>query len=396
MEDAKYSILYVDDEHNNLKIFKNTFRREYNVFTAISAKEGINILKNKKINTILSDQRMPEMTGVDFLKYTLKTHPDINRILITGYTDFNVIKSAINEAKIYQYIQKPWRENDLSSTIKEALKIYELEKENKKLPENLKIANINFANTNIELIEAAKKISIEKTKAVESNRLKSVFLSNLSHEIRTPMNGIIGFANLLQTKNLSSEKNKKYTDIIIDSSEQLLKIIDDIIEISRFETNQIEFNIEKINISSFFNDIYFYYKAKTDDKNISFVFNNKISDDKSIFKTDEAKLTRITKNLLDNAIKFTDNGYVKITCKIINEVLIVEIIDTGIGISEKMQPKIFESFRQEDENHTRLYDGLGLGLAIVKENIKILGGKIQVVSKKGKGSIFRFKIPVKK
>ena len=109
----KYSILYVDDEESNLIIFKDTFRRKFNVFTAISAKEGIKILDNNIIDLVLSDQRMPQMTGVEFLKYTLEKHPEPNRILITGYSDFDAIENAINNARIFQYIQKPWEEKKL-------------------------------------------------------------------------------------------------------------------------------------------------------------------------------------------------------------------------------------------------------------------------------------------
>ncbi len=228
MADSKFSILYVDDEKNNLLIFKDTFRRNYNIYVATSAKEGAEILKNKKIDIILSDQRMPDVSGVDFFKQTLKEYPNINRILITGYTDFKAIKSAINDAKIYQYIQKPWREDDLSATINEALKFYQLEKDNKELSEKLKLANLKLEKTNAKLIKSSDEI--RKEKAEESNRLKSVFLSNLSHEIRTPMNGIIGFSRFLKNADINFAQRVEYSDIIIRSSKKLLRIIDDIVE----------------------------------------------------------------------------------------------------------------------------------------------------------------------
>ena len=138
----KFSILYVDDEVSNLRIFKNTFRREYNVFIAESAKAGMEILDNEDIDIVLSDQRMPEMTGVEFLQHALKTHPKLNRILITGFTDFNALQSAINEAKIFQYLQKPWSETDLRETIEAALNVYILEKKNKELSEKVILSNI--------------------------------------------------------------------------------------------------------------------------------------------------------------------------------------------------------------------------------------------------------------
>jgi len=382
MNDKRFAILYVDDEESNLRIFKNTFRKEYNVHTATLAEQGIEILKNEKIDIIISDQRMPGMTGVEFFEYTLKEYPDLNRILITGYTDFSAIKNAINNAKIYQYVQKPWRENDLSNTIKEALKIYELENENKKLLADLK--------------EAYEKIKIEKKNAEESNRLKSVFLSNLSHEIRTPMNGIIGFAGFLKDEHLTFEKRLEYTDIIVRSSDQLLKIIDDIVEISKLQTKQIKIKKSKFNVTTFFDDIYAICKTQLGDKKISLNLKSKLSKNQNIIITDKTKLHKITSNLVENAVRYTDEGFVDITYSINNYKLIVEIKDTGIGIDSNMHDEIFERFRQEDERMSKEYGGLGLGLAIVKENIEMLGGKIKVKSVKEKGSSFTFEIPIER
>ncbi len=395
MANSKFSILYVDDEKNNLLIFKDTFRRNYNIYVATSAKEGAEILKNKKIDIILSDQRMPDVSGVDFFKQTLKEYPNINRILITGYTDFKAIKSAINDAKIYQYIQKPWREDDLSATINEALKIYQLEKDNKELSEKLKLANLKLEKTNAELIKSSNKIRKEKEKADESNRLKSVFLSSLSHEIRTPINGIIGFSRFLKQEDRNFAQRVEYTDIIIRSSKKLLKIIDDIVEISRFETKQVKIKFSEFNINTFFNDLFAIYNCKNTSSSLDITISNNIPKEKCFVVSDETKLQKITSNLIENAIRYTENGFVKIVYNIEKDDLIVKNKDSGIGIAPEMQTIIFERFRQEDENMSRSFDGLGLGLAIVKENIKILNGTINVKSEKGKGSIFTFKIPIK-
>ncbi len=376
----KFSILYVDDEISNLHIFKNTFRKEYTIFTAESAKEGINILEREKIDIIISDQRMPEMTGVEFLEYAFKKHPQLNRILITGYTDFSAIKNAINDAKIYQFVQKPWREDDLHNTIKEALKIYELEKENKELIETLKKTN--------------EKLKIEKEKVENSNKLKSIFLQNISHEIRTPMNGIMGFSKLLENNNLPDEDRHKYINIIIRSGERLLKIIDDIVEISQLVTKQININNTKINISNLFEDIYSICVSQSNKDNLKIILKNEITPENSIVFCDETKISRITTNILDNAIRYTEKGIIEMICKIQNNILEVSVKDTGIGIAKDMHDEIFERFSQEDENISQVYNGLGLGLAIVKENINLLGGTIKLESEKGKGSVFTFKIPV--
>lgn len=126
----KYTLLYVDDETSNLHVFKSLFRRDYNVFTASSAKEGIHILKTHKIDVILSDERMPEMTGIELLQYAVHYYPETVRILVTGYGDIDVITNAINKARVVYYIQKPWDEIELTRVIRNTLQLRFLENEN--------------------------------------------------------------------------------------------------------------------------------------------------------------------------------------------------------------------------------------------------------------------------
>lgn len=141
MDKERINVLYVDDEENNLNSFKATFRRTYNVFTAISAAEGRLILENNDIQIIITDQRMPIMTGVEFLSSILTTFPEPIRILLTGYTDIEAVIDAINKGQVYQYITKPWDENQLKVLIDNAFEIYYLRKSNKELMANLKRVN---------------------------------------------------------------------------------------------------------------------------------------------------------------------------------------------------------------------------------------------------------------
>jgi response regulator RpfG family c-di-GMP phosphodiesterase len=135
------TILYIDDEPHNLTAFKASFRRSYNVFTAESAEEGRKILENNTIHVILSDQRMPKMTGIEFFESILTTFPDPIRILITGYTDINAVVDAINRGQVYKYLTKPWNENDVRIFIEKAYEVYYLRKENLELTEKLIDAN---------------------------------------------------------------------------------------------------------------------------------------------------------------------------------------------------------------------------------------------------------------
>jgi response regulator RpfG family c-di-GMP phosphodiesterase len=133
MKDDNIHILYIDDEENNLVAFKANFRRDYFIHTALSADEGLDILKNNKIHIIITDQRMPKTTGVEFLESIIKAYPDPMRILLTGYSDIEVIIDSINKGQIYRYISKPFNELDLKVCIQNAMEVYNLREENKEL-----------------------------------------------------------------------------------------------------------------------------------------------------------------------------------------------------------------------------------------------------------------------
>ena len=137
IKEEKIKILYVDDEENNLQAFKASFRRDYKVFIAISAQEARELLKTQEVDIIITDQRMPEETGVDFLASIIPLYPDPIRILLTGYTDIQAVIDAINKGQVYHYLTKPWEEDYLRTVIKNAFEIYALRKENKKLTEDL-------------------------------------------------------------------------------------------------------------------------------------------------------------------------------------------------------------------------------------------------------------------
>ncbi len=140
----KYSILYIDDEEHNLVSFKSTFRREFNIFVAISGPVGLEIMEQNDIGLVITDQRMPEMTGVEFLEKVMLLHPDCIRMIMTGFSDMDAIIQAINKGNIYRYIAKPWNREELKITIDSAFEVYNLKDQNKQLIEDLKEANLNL------------------------------------------------------------------------------------------------------------------------------------------------------------------------------------------------------------------------------------------------------------
>ncbi len=141
MTNKKINILYVDDEINNLVSFKATFRIKYNIYTAVSGEEAIKLLDEHNIHVIITDQRMPGMTGVEFLEKILEKHPDPIRLLLTGYADLNAVIDAVNKGKIFHYLSKPWNEEELDTTIQRAFDIYQKRQEEKETTDKLAVSN---------------------------------------------------------------------------------------------------------------------------------------------------------------------------------------------------------------------------------------------------------------
>lgn len=236
-----------------------------------------------------------------------------------------------------------------------------------------------------------------KEKAEESDRLKTVFLSNMSHEVRTPMNAIIGFSNLLKDNTLTEEERNEYIDIISNRTVDLLNIITNIIDISRFETGTVEVYNNEFNIKDLFVDLYEYYqKVKTETNKSQIELTLALSEESNKIITDYSKLKQIINNLLNNAFKFTEKGQISFGYEFdqTKKEILVFIKDSGKGIVDDKKRIIFNSFRQANEGNIRVHQGLGLGLSISKKIVELLNGKIWVESTENVGSTFYFTIPL--
>lgn len=241
--------------------------------------------------------------------------------------------------------------------------------------------------------QKTKELNIAKERAEESNKLKTAFIHNISHEVRTPMNGIMGFSELLNDPGITSNQQKQYSKIIIDSSNQLISIIDDIIEISKLETNQVEVRSEEIDLNEVLQLLFLDFQSKAISKNIAIHLNNKLINNQGSILIDKIKINKILHNLIDNAIKFTTKGMIEISCEIKNNLLLITVKDTGIGIKPEDQELIFRNFSQSEKEVTKSYDGLGLGLSIAMKNAKLIGGNITFTSMLNKGSVFELTVP---
>lgn len=227
-----------------------------------------------------------------------------------------------------------------------------------------------------------------KKQAEESNRLKTAFISNISHEIRTPLNGIVGFSNLLSRENISSEDKRKYLGFINENNDLLLKLIDDILEISQIETDSVSMHYEICNLQELCTDLIL-QERMTIGPGIDIGLTEA---PELIAEIDKIKVTRILKNLLSNARKFTTVGNIRLGYQLLKDQIEFRVSDTGIGIAPEMHEKIFERFVQIDP----FSKGTGLGLAISRALAEKMGGSIRVESEPGKGSTFIFTISYRK
>lgn len=243
----------------------------------------------------------------------------------------------------------------------------------------------------------AEQLKKAKIKAEESDKLKSSFLMNLSHEIRTPMNAILGFTDLLRNPSISEEEKNQYLEIIKDSGNNLVEIIDDLVDMSKIDSNLIQPNVETVNLEELLFNLVRTLKILNKNKNIEFKFNTpKISLDIDII-TDNVKLKEILSNLILNAFKFTNEGFVILDCEIDDqkENINFSIQDSGIGIPDEFKENVFKRFSKINANGISANEGLGLGLAISKAYVEMLGGTISFQSQVGVGTTFKFSIPLK-
>lgn len=246
--------------------------------------------------------------------------------------------------------------------------------------------------------EAEENLKVAKLKAEEADELKTAFLANMSHEIRTPMNAILGFTELMLNSSHSSRERNEFLQLIRKSSNDLLTIIEDIIDIAKMESKQLKIKYKACKPFETLNDLYVLFNETLRrygiHKDIELILKVEETDQDVLLFTDTERLKQVLSNLLNNAIKFTTRGYIEFGYKLINETSVFFFVrDTGEGIPEEMKSRIFDRFVQLEHHSDKNHRGAGLGLAICKNIINLMGGEIWVESIENKGSEFYFLIP---
>ncbi|MDM8565837.1 response regulator [Candidatus Halobeggiatoa sp. HSG11] len=391
-------ILIVDDNVNSRKLLTNILKHAgYQVRPASDGKLALRTVKVKLPTLILLDIRMPDMDGYQVCQH-LKASEETRGIPVIF---ISALGESMDKVKAFEvggvdYIIKPFEMAEVLARVRTHLSIgtmqHRLEKQNIQLLKASVELEKRVQERTQELSEANVALQKSEKRADAANHAKSEFLANMSHEIRTPMNAVIGFSDILATK-LTNKQHKSYLNYIQTAGKSLLTLINDILDLSKIEAGQLDIQYEPINPQIIFTELQQIFSLKMEEKHLEWITEIDETLPPVLF-LDETRLRQVLLNLISNAIKFTDNGYIKLsvnkkTCtdrKYIDLILAVE--DNGIGIPTDQQTLIFESFKQQDGQNIRKYGGTGLGLAITKRLTKMMNGKISVKSVLDEGSRF--------
>jgi signal transduction histidine kinase len=364
MSNPKIKVLFIDDEVNNLHAFKAAFRFDYDIHTSLSAQEAEEWLENNQVDIILCDHRMPVKTGVEFFADIIKKHPKPIRILVTGYTDIESVIKAINLGHVFRYINKPWNEAEIRSSIEEAYRYYTQSNQLEDKVNELTIAYKELDN----------------------------FAYSVSHDLKGPLMSIMGAMNIVnQTENKNEPHVQTMLHLIEKASEQLSEFIENMH--IYYKNNRGQLRIEKVNLDEIKEELLAIHKLKCLQENIA--LNLTITNNSPLFSTDVTKLKVILNNLLSNALKYQRaselNKRVDLNILVDGEYMEIVISDNGIGIEEQYLKNIFNLFFRA----TTEVGGSGFGLYNVKEIVTTLGGTIEVASQINQGSTFNVKLPSK-
>ena len=356
------TILFIDDETNNLSSFKAAFRRKWNILTTSSSQEAFDLLSKNEVNIVIADQRMPEITGSEFLAEVRTKYPETIRILLTGYADITAIAEAINNGGIYRYFQKPWNEELLEEAFIHCMEVYKGRKE--------------IAEKNNALIKSY-------------DELES-FVYSASHDLRAPLLSILGVIKLARVQKEKGLEQINYLDLIETSVVNLDKFIKNII--NYYQNRKQETNLREIDLEMLVEETYANFRHYDIAEKINFL--NEIPE-KTIIYSDELRIKIILNNLISNAIKYhepsLEEKFVNVTYTENSDTFVIAVQDNGKGISSDQQEKVFDIFFTGTNGRSI---GTGIGLHIVKEAIAKLDGTISLESTEGVGSKFIIKIPL--
>ena len=387
MEQRRHTLLVVDDEVDVLESLRHQFHRGYRVLTSVSGQQAIEILRTDNVELILTDQRMPGMSGDQFLREARRLKPDAIRMLFTGYADMQAVISAVNEGHIFRYILKPWDSAELESIIRQGVEQYELLAERKRLVTELRAANGELLQANEELARAG--------------QLKTAFIEVASHEFNTPITLVLGLTELLRLCNPTrSDQEAEILRQITGSGRQLARLVTNMLTLLRAEDFRKTLGRSPVNLADLIHRVADQVRLFTHARNIQ--LQTRLANDLGTFEIDADKISAVLINLLTNAIKFTpDGGTIELTARLsAPDVAEIMVNDRGVGLEPHELRHVFQPFfTQLDPSRHSSGDfgfcklGLGLGLSIAKQFVEMHGGRITAQSRDGGGTQITVRLP---
>lgn len=395
----KATFLVIDDEPDILDAIARLFRKDYDILTAQNVTEAWELIKKHPVQVVMTDQRMPKMSGIEFLAELRETHPHIVRVLFTGYSNISDVIDAINEGHVYRYISKPWKPAELRVFVAQAFEYYNAQREREDLMCQLHQANETLERQNTMLSAANEELKM-------LDRVKNVFMEVVSHELNTPIAIVFGYTFLLRKElntNLSSVAGKALAGI--DSSAVRLKNISNrIFKMLNDDGVTPTLDLEWIDLQSFTKALYDQVDPFLQKRHQTLEIS--VAPTATRILVDKDKLNDVCMSLLMNAIKFSyDDRVINLDIapdKDNSDQITITVRDTGIGINDDDLAQIFNIFFStfNTGNHSSgQYEfckrGIGLGLAVAKRFAEMHGGYIEVDSTEGVGSKFTVHLPIK-
>ncbi len=383
---SRHSILVVDDEADVVKSVKDLLRLDYTVYTATRADEARAVLQESTVHVVMTDQRMPDVSGVEFLAEVRQRHPDAMRLLFTGYADLSAVIDAINKGHVYRYIHKPREPDELPLIVKEACDRYELLANRRELTRQLRVKNAELEQANHELIEA--------------NRLRESFIRVASHELRTPLAILTGLTQLAIRTPPANGNREEFLRRIDQAAGRLGGIVSQMV--SMLSAGQFDRPpaLEPTDLAalcrSAAEDVAPFVQLRQQ------VMELDLPGDLGAVPLEPARIRNCVDHLLINAIKFTpDGGRIHLSARRSSTEAIIAVTDTGVGIADADLPRVFAPFFTEfdvEHHSSGQFEfnkrGIGLGLSIVKAFVDMHGGSVLVSSASGKGSTFTIRLPL--
>jgi signal transduction histidine kinase len=383
---TRHTVLVVDDEPDVVKSVQDLLRFEYRVLGATSAAEGMRIMQENEVHVVMTDQRMPETTGVEFLTKLRGEHPDAMRLLFTGYADIRAVIEAINQGNVFRYVTKPWDPDELEAVIRQACERFDMIVERKRLLEMLQEQNRQLERANAEL--------------VQSNQLKHAFIQVASHELRTPLTILLGLARLAAKAAGVQEPLKGWLQRIEGAGRRLQVLVDQII--SMLVANRFERPLrrEPTDLGALLHAAAEDVRPFTELRGQA--LGVEVAPNLGSIAVEAPRIRDAVNHLLLNAIKFTpDGGRIGLAgARTGDGGAAIRVSDTGAGIAPDELQRLFEPFFTGfDVSHhsSGVFEhgrkGLGLGLSVVKAFVESHGGKIDVDSETGRGTTFTITLP---